>query len=171
MKNLFITIACLIICYSCSDDSTSTPVPKYQKFDFYFDRFNIVDDGNSFGAGKFYYTVEVTDKNGNILKDVNGNDVSIIIPRNQYISKSTGEQILVNKQFYGVSLKKEAGEKFTIMAEIWDRFESGADDVAGIKGLIYEYPWDQDFNSYYALDLVASTGSYKTQIVYKVDKR
>lgn len=145
---------------------------QYQKFDIVCSGFNIIDDGNSWGVdGKFYYKIQILDKNGLVLKDANGKPAEIIQYRTDYQKYSDGSKIpLTNGTFSGLLIKKINNECFKVKVELWDYFSSGNDIVAGTQGNIYYYPWSTVPTQFYNMDLVPSSGSYQTQFTFRVVK-
>lgn len=138
-------------------------------FDLYLDKINIIDDGNGFVDGKFYYRITLLDKNNNPLKDANGDVCLIETSRDEYQKKSDGESISLLKQFRSVIVRKKDGEKFTLKVELYDRFESGNDVVAGEYFTTWTYPFSAFGNGYQSWTLRPSSGSsYKSSIVWKL---
>ncbi|OGU96039.1 MAG: hypothetical protein A2475_01170 [Ignavibacteria bacterium RIFOXYC2_FULL_35_21] len=147
----------------------------YQTFDFYLSQFNIIDDGNFWGDGKFFYKIQIIDKNGNLLKDVNDKDIIIQTDKFNYIKVGDGGKItLTNGIIKGVALKKQSGEQFTVSAQIWD-YDADTDleiHQAGKQGNIYNYPsWNNDFNNWIYMNLVPDAGDYNIQFIYRIEKK
>lgn len=142
-----------------------------QRFDLYFSQFDIVDDGNIFTDGDFYYTITVTDSQGKTLKDVQGDDAVIELFREEAKEVGSGGQLPINKQLYGVTVRKKEGESFTVHAKLMDRY-SFADDVeAGQQGYKFAYPWSTMSQDWQSMLLKPSEGSYKTNLVFRIEKK
>ena len=142
-----------------------------QVFDIYLGAFDIEDDGNTFTDGDFYYTIVLTDGKGDTLKDGQGKDAVIQLPREAAQEVGSGGRVSIEKQFYGVAIRKAAEEQFSISAELWDRYTLGEDVKAGSQGAIFKYPWDAISPDWYRMNLVAQQGSYKTSLVFRIEKK
>lgn len=141
-----------------------------QKFNIFLSGFDIINDGNSFADGKFYYTIKLIDKNNNILKDANNEEAILLLDREDYKKLGNNTTLLVSNRFSGISLPKENNESFTIMVELWDYFSSGSDVKAGAQGYKYTFPWQNITSDWVTMKLIPEKGSYDTQFKFKIEK-
>ena len=145
---------------------------KYDKYDVFIGRFIIRDDSYVFKKGKFYYSIWLSDKNGNIMKDRDGNQYLIQTQFFYAEEVGTGEELIVNKQFKNVLLPKKEGENVQIMFKLYD-FADGDQKVAGNNGMIYYYPWSTSskpiLNDQWII-LSLSEGDFKTDVKYRFVK-
>jgi hypothetical protein len=142
-----------------------------QRFDLYFSQFDITDDGNLFTDGDFYYTITVKDSQGKTLRDGEGNDAVIELFREEAKEVGSGGKVLIDKWLYGITVRKQEGENITIHAELFDRYSLGEDVLAGVRRQSFSYPWSTIPQGWQNLDLVPSEGSYKTRLVFKIEKK
>jgi len=141
---------------------------QFQEFDFIFSHFEIIDDGNFWTDGNFSFEVKVEDKNGNIVKDISGNDLLIESVNNHLVG--SGSNIHLSKIFNGVKIKKGIGQKFIVKATLWDHFSSGKIVEAGFQGFIYDFPWNLHSRDV-VMPLVSSTNEYETKINFSINQK
>ncbi len=152
--------------YTYSDDND-------QLFDIYLSHFNIIDDGNFLVDGDFYYTIRLSDKNGSTLRDANGNLAELSINRDMSIKVGSGGRLNIptsSSQFKGIKLVNNSTEQFTISVDLYDKFSSGNDVLAGSQGRIFKYPWDIP-SGFITMPLVCQSNNYDTEFVFRIDKK
>lgn len=139
----------------------------YCSFNFIFSHFDVIDDGNMFVDGDFFYKIEIQDNKGNTLLDVNGDLAKIETKRNESQKAGSGERLEIVKQIYGVLLKKDYGVQFSVFVTVWDKFSSGNDKQAVCSGIKYPYPWNNIPTEWYTLDM--STDDYDIDLIYRIE--
>lgn len=138
---------------------------NYDKYDILIGNFKIIDDSYWTQKGKFYYKVWLSDKNGNTMKDRDGNLYLIQQSWSDAQEIGTGEELIVAKQFKNVLLPKNQGENFQIMFELYDIADL-KDKLAGKNGSIYNYPWINSLKNNVWNTLKLKNGGFESEVRY-----
>ncbi|MCX6154464.1 MAG: hypothetical protein NT007_09905 [Candidatus Kapabacteria bacterium] len=172
MKKSLVLLAMIMVfvLFGCSKDPVSAPAQK--TIYLTLSNVKIINDGNTFVNGNFYYKMEILDKDGVVIKNTNGYNLTTYQTRDQAVSAGDGQYIPINATYVFNKIDNK-DEAFYLAFRLYDKFSSGTDINAGEVLLAFPNPWSGAAytGQNIPIDLVDTTNTYKTQLIITVTVR